>query len=474
MRTTIPKRVRASADALAANGGALDERIDRIDVRGLPNEALRGDLANAARDWVEHGFGTFSALDALGDPVTIEQLPSSDGELRLQFGKSPTESTYYFLTPRALAVLLNDGEKAAKARRVLVAVEFASFATVRCNFESWDQMVPDLEFSEKAPLPIPRRIVRDQLAIVPLSIGPLLLIKAPEDTSSDVFLTWRAAVAPQLLLCLADEVWSQDAVTYVSITGPRRRKLAAALERFNAERDLRGVTEVAEWVFNSRIDAETRHTLFAYELAREWPGEKTFAEGFGEVAEGALEAAKTAFRMHVRDSSKETLKALQDLRKTLADDVSRIVTQTRELTSSIWRDLLVVAAAVLGRFTLLTNTASEDAAITDYILYGVIIYLAFSAIMTVSASASFMNIIQGTQAQWQTKLYGFVDPTDFKTLAKGPLDAAGKVYSRARNATILAYAVVIIALVVLAFQAPSAPAANPDAGNNLEVRQEAM
>lgn len=464
---TIPNRVRACVDVLAASGGSLDERLDQLDVRGMPDEALRAELAGAAHAWVHGGFGTFSALDVLGDEIAIDQLAASEGELRLRFGKSPTQGTYYFLTARGLAVLLDDKERAATARRVLVAEAFAPYATVQCTFECWTEMVADAASSDEATLPVPRRIVRDQLAIVPLSIGPLLLVAPPEDPTSAVFTTWRAAAGPQLLLCLVDEVWGQVAAPNVTLTGPRRRKLRAALEKFEPERDFKWVTEAADWVFNSGRDAETRHTLLVYELAREWPGETPFVEGFVERAAGALEAAKTAFRMHVRDASKETLKSLQELRKTLADDVTRVVTQTRELTGSLWRDLLVVFAAVVGRFTLLATPSSEEAVFAEALLYGLAAYLAFSVGMTLYANASFMNLFRGAQAKWQNKLYGFVDPEDFKTLATGPLAEAEKVYRRTRNAAIAAYGLTIIALVAFALQSSSmVDAKRDDAGND--------
>lgn len=450
---TIPNRVRASAERLALAAGSLDERLERVDVRGTPDAELRGELAAAARGWVDGGFGTFDAIDALGDELAIDQLETAEGELRLSFGKIPTASTFYLLTPRGIAVLLDDKDRAAGARRVLIAQDFAAFSTVSCTFEPWTEMVADAPVLEDVNVPVPRRIVRDQLAIVPLSLGALLLVQGP-DADSAPFQTWRAAACPQLLICLSDEVWRQDGNVRVTLTGPRRRKLAAALEAIDLDRDMAPVTEAADWIYNSGRDAETRHTLFIYELAREWPGETPFAEGFAERAAGALDAARTAFRMHVRDASKETLKSLQDLRKTLADDVTRVVTQTRELSGTLWRDLLVVVAAVLGRFTLLSTPGAGEALFADALLYGLAAYLLFSLMMTLTANARFMKIYRDAQTQWRTKLYGFVDPADFETLAAGPLGKAEATYAAIRNAAIAAYGLTIVAMVALAVLPP--------------------
>ncbi len=477
---TTPNRVRASIDALAACGGSLSERIDRVDVRGTPDADLRRELATVANAWCDEGFGTFEAIDALGDPVEIEAVATSDSELRVSFIKAHTTSTFYFLAARGLAVLLADQDRAAHARRVLIAEDFAPFRTVQCCFEPWTEMVPDLPADGDTVLPVPRRIVRDQVAIVPLSLGPLLLtvpsLMDGEETTpagdsnqgaasaradnrvSNVFEVWRGAAVPQLLLSLTDEVWQQDGNLHVALTGPRKRKLIAELEKIDASRDITVVTEVADWVFNSGRDAETRHTLFVYELAREWPGEEPFATGFAQRAPGALEAAKTAFRMYVREASKETLKSLQELRKTLADDVVRVVTQTRELTGTLWRDLLVVIAAVLGRFTLLATPENGEAPFADALLVALAIYLAFSLGMVLFANARFMALFRKMQANWQTKLYGFVDPDDFKSLAIEPLGEAEAVYIRTRTAAIVAYVLAIVAVLFLAAQSPPAPA----------------
>lgn len=244
--------------------------------------------------------------------------------------------------------------------------------------------------------------------------------------------------------------------------GPRRRKLLAALNSVDLGRDMAWISEGADWVYNSGRDAETRHTLFVYELAREWPGETPFAEGFAERAAGALDAARTAFRMHVRDASKETLKSLQDLRKTLSEDVTRVVTQTRELTGTLWRDLLVVVAAVLGRFTLLSTPEAAEARFADALLYGLAGYLLVSVAMTLTANARFMTIYRDAQSQWRTKLYGFVDPADFETLATGPLGKAEATYRAIRNAAIVAYGLTIIALVVLALLTSAKPVNPPN------------
>lgn len=448
---TTPNRVRVSVERLAAAGGAFDERIDRLDARGTPDADLRSEIRAVGELWRAEGFGTFTALDPLGDEIDLDAIEEAEGEIRLIVGKRPTAATFYFLTARGVPELLGAFEHAKGARQVLVAGDFAPFRAVGCLYAPWTAMTADPPELAEPNTVVPRRVVRDQLAQVPLSVGPIILAEAPAE-ESEVFSRWREAACRQLLTTLCDEIWSDEGTIRISLSGPRLRKLAAGFEQLFASRNLAPANEAAAWVYDSGKDVETRHTLFVYELAREWTEDTPFAAGFVERAPGALEAAKSAFRMHVRDASKETLKSLQDLRKNLAEDVGRIVALTREISGTMWRDLLVVVAAMLGRLALIAAPKPEEAQLADGILYGLSAYLAFSIGMTLFANARFMRISRTSRASWQEKLYGFVDPDDLKALAVEPIEAAEGTYRWTQRAAIAAYLIVIAALVLLAAQ----------------------
>ena len=470
---TTPNRVRACVDQLAANGGGIDERIDRLDVRGAPDQPLIDELRAASQAWRDEGFGTLTVLDSLGDELDLDANPEIEGQIRLIIGKKPTASTFYFLTEQGIRVLLSNLEQAAAARRVLVAAGFDSFRTASCAFESWTEMVPDETEADRLKGVVPRRIVRDQLAIVPLSIGPILLTEPPAQPS-EAFHAWRSVASKQLLITLCDEVWSDAGTTTVALTGPRKRRLTAELDGSDPQRDLLPATQAAAWVYDSGRDVETRHTLFTYELAREWPEDTPFAEAFAAKAPAALEAAQAAFRLHVREASKETLKSLQDLRKSLSEEVTRVVTQTRELAATMWRDLLVVVAALLGRFALVASPKPAESKAADWLLLGIAGYLAFSIIATVASNASFMGIFRRARSTWQTKLYGFLDPSDLDTLATKPLNTAETTYRWTRSAACVAYALVIVGLLLLASTTdPNTGAASDNALTTVETEANA-
>lgn len=448
---TTPNLVRSCAERLVERGGALDERVDRIDVRGTPDCELLADLRNAAQMWQEGGFGNIEALDSLGDAMDLGSMREPDGELRLIIRKCHTDSTFYFLTASGIPVLLRDTPRAADARRILVAEAFQPFEAVSCHFETWETMVADDAGPNRLRDAAPRRIVRDQVPITPISLGPVLLARAPA-SGSVTFGIWKRIATCQLLTTLCNEIWHEADVLMVTLTGPRTLRLMAELDAVVPDRDFEPANNAASWIFDSERDVEVRHTLFTYELAREWPAEIGFVAGFALRAEGALEAAKSAFRMHVRDASKDTLRSLGDLRKNLSDEVGRVVAQTRDLVTETWRDFLVVVTALIGRITLLVaapETANLRAA--QSVLIGTALFLIFSIITNVTSNASFMRISARNREVWKTKLYGFLDAGDFKQLAENPLNDTIKIYRRTRMAVGIVYLVLIVALLTAAF-----------------------
>jgi hypothetical protein len=76
-----------------------------------------------------------------------------------------------------------------------------------------------------------------------------------------------------------------------------------------------GLLAGVEWVYVSGFDVETRHLLLANEWARAYR-----PDALAGLADRALESAKAAYKAYVKSSSRETLKALADLRKAVIEE----------------------------------------------------------------------------------------------------------------------------------------------------------
>lgn len=443
-----PSQILASAELLAAtDGGAIDESVDRLSVSGQFDEPLLKQWRAIASEIDAAGLGSLKALDSISDEVDLATALVDDlhGSIRIIIEKRNSGTVFFAYSWRGLAALLGAVDHISLARRVYIAELNHSFSTESCRFSSWSGASADQGDADvKETLPSPRRIVKDVAGgKVPVSIGPYLLVAHPL-MSSMPYQVWQQAACRQMLLCLVNEVWRTDGDEMVVLAGPRTRRIPAGLASLSAVDLFLVATDCARWVFASGRDVEVRHTLFTYELAREWPDTETFASGFLAKAPRALEAAKTAFYAHVRETSKDTLKALGDLRKTLSEEVTKVVQQTRELLSGMWRDFAFAATVLAARMALLVaeKPAASSPAVQG-LIFGTAIFLAFSLYMTLRSNAKFMSISAQSRMSWRNKLYGFLPEDDLKALADEPLKQSECEYRVTKRWVIGAYVVMI-------------------------------
>ncbi len=453
--TITPSHVLACANALATQGGTLAENIDWLDVSGQFTDELLDQWRAIASTAEALGIGTVTAIDLLGDDIDLlaVDIGSLAGNVRVRIKKSHGDTTYYFFSAEGMTSLLSDLERCRSARVVLVAEAFEPFRTESCRFAQWIGSVAEEQSPDPMAGIVPRRLVKDMIGgAVPLSVGPFLLIGDNPINDSTVFVAWRLFAVRQLLACLANEIWTDNGKEMVTLQGPRTRRIEAGFSAADSKKLLPHVTECARWVYASGRDIEVKHTLLTYELAREWPDEIPWSQMFGGKAERSLEAAKTAFHAHIRETSKDTLKSLGDLRKTLGEEVSKASQQTRDLLVTLWRDFAVAVTAVVARIVLiLADKPSADSYVVKGTLVGIAGFLVFSIVFTLRSNSRFMAIADGNRYAWRSKLYGFLPDSDLRVLSDIPLEQSNAVYRKAARWVVAAYAIVTIAVLLTAF-----------------------
>jgi hypothetical protein len=162
----------------------------------------------------------------------------------------------------------------------------------------------------------------------------------------------------------------------------------------------------------------------------------------------------TAYRAHIREGSKETLKALSDLRKTLSDEVSKVSAQTRELIGTLWKDFAIAVTALLSRIALLfaDKKVAAYSAPMRTVLVGAAVFIVVNLTMTLRTNARFMRIAEVTRPVWKQKLFGFLPDEDLRALAEEPIEESIATYNQAKTVVIVVYALVVILL--LSMSAP--------------------
>lgn len=414
--------------AVEASRAAADLRIGedpgRLSLSGsLTRAALDAwqIVSDAAPDWL-----SLSCIDSSDDPIQPRDAVEGDG-VRITVTFASSANAPHLFTLEGWRSLLLDDSQVSSSTAVRLAFDEGRFRSRAFDVAPWERAPatgPD------APAPrdgSPRRQVRSQSSalMAPSRIDPW--VAEGDHGRGPAWQAWAAISASMIARSLPNELYIEGDEERVSLAGQPPRRLE--LGQFGvADAPFAALQQAAAWVYLEGTDVEVRHTFLSAELAREWPSGKSFADGLTGKLESSLDSARLLYKAHLRAGSKDTLKALADLRKTLADDVQKLVQQARDLSSAVWRDVAVAIGVMAVRFGLdaAKTVPSSFAFSTIYLL--VAGYFIASFWLTTSINRRFLTSLERSRAAWRTKLYAFLDDDDYRDLAENPLSGAIEDY----------------------------------------------
>src|SRR3546814_10231750 len=91
-------------------------------------------------------------------------------------------------------------------------------------------------------------------------------------------------------------------------------------------------TRFRSWVYEDIASTEQRHALFAAEFARSVSREEPIGKAFWAAGRDVLEGSRLAFQLSQSNLSREAIKAQGDLRRAIADDMSKAAEGKRSLS----------------------------------------------------------------------------------------------------------------------------------------------
>src|SRR3546814_18283135 len=94
-------------------------------------------------------------------------------------------------------------------------------------------------------------------------------------------------------------------------------------------------TRFRSWVYEDIASTEQRHALFAAEFARSVSREEPIGKAFWAAGRDVLEGSRLAFQLSQSNLSREAIKAQGDLRRAIADDMSKAAEGTRSLSGAV-------------------------------------------------------------------------------------------------------------------------------------------
>jgi len=459
--STLPKQILRGADLLTAGRRPI-ENAASYDITGSLDGEACVDAWKQLGEGI-HGCGWLRmvAISPDGDPeVNADNVRSGavTGLLTIKIEKVEVEgaAAYFSVDGFSGGLRHRYRQELAKVTRIVVAEAAASFATEAFRIEPWTEGCEAAEARRKNPKTSPRLVVRDNTHdnLVPEEIEPWLLRDAP-DGDCPVFAAWQSAAIDRTACALASEVRDVEGGHEVIISGVGRRALGFVPRAEVDEGRLFGVLQdAAGWVYRDAREMEVRHTLLTTELSRIWTEGQTLWEGLIARLPFALESAKLAYRAHVRQTSKDTLKSLSDLRKAVADEVTKVMDQTRGLTSTLWADFSLVAAAVTVR--LAAGAAIGNPNAMRPLLWVIAFYVLISAAVRLWNNDRSFVATDAILSEWHSRIYSFLPAQEFNDLVKGPIRQARDTYTMTAILVLFVY-MGLAALLILTAQGLLSP-----------------
>lgn len=394
---------------------------------------------------------TLNFIDDSDDP--IEPKNGREGErFRLTLILNSPITTPHIFTPEGWHSLLLDEEALSHAQTIRLAFIETGFDTKAFSVEPWfnEPTAIDLQVKSNISNISPRRQVRCQspLLLAPVSIEPWIANIQSSEQNLAISI-WQEVSAQMIARSLANELYKDGDISKVILSGQPPRKLDLGAFQTN-NIPFHPLQEAATWVYLEGEDVEVRHTFLSSELARAWTPNTPFCEGLATRLAGALDSARLIYKAHLRSGSKDIIKALADLRKTLTDEVQKLLQQSRDLSSAVWRDVVIAIGVVGVRFAMDSVKANQITFGFALIYFVVALYICVSYKITIATNTRFLDIVEASRQFWRTKLYAFLDDNDYQALAEKPLSDAVLAYRNTQKQTTRVVLVVVCALMVIA------------------------
>lgn len=376
---------------------------------------------------------TVSDSDA---PLSKDHSPVPGEVFRVVVRKRQVNGELRFLLADALEVATLSALEQSSLVRIAEMEANDTFATLFARFESWtvDDGAP---YAASEVLVSPKKLVRDftnGAEAVAADLRPWLLRVAPS-AASLAYTGWKQLASRRVLAALSNEVSFVDgAGTYV-FTGPPKRSLAAPSVFDDVLSDQ--LQAAASWVYSEGRDVETRHLLLSSELARAHE-----AAVLAGVFERGLESAKSAYSAHVKSGSRETLKALADLRKAVFEETQKISQRAQDLAGSLWKDVAIAAAPFVLKILPDAGKAADPVILVVFPVAAAL-FLIFSFFIQVYVNQRFFRHQDNSREVWKRALNVVLTNQELTDLSETPIIESLRDYRRVRFVVGLVYLLLV-------------------------------
>ena len=371
-----------------------------------------------------------------------DATPTAMDRFQITVRKAVTPGEMRLLFPAALAGVL---DVLADATCIQIAQMGANetFTTSRSRVQLWtlDAAPP---YAPTEALSDPRGLSVDLTggAAVPADLRPWLLRGAPVQEGA-AFQTWRGVASRRLLAAIADRVSQSAGRLVYHFDGPPSRSFSLTDAEVAAL--FQPLNDCAGWVFAEGHDVEVRHLLLSTEWARSYR-----ADAPAQLGAGAIDSARAAYRAYVNATSRETIKALADLRQAVIDETQKVSGRAQDLTSGMGKDLAVAAAPfVLDILPEAAKAASHWVA--GGLAVAAALFLVYSYLVQVYIDHRYFKHQGDARAVWRVALNLVLSPDQIQQFSEAPITESLRDYRRVRFSVGVFYAALVVVLAGFAF-----------------------
>jgi len=249
-------------------------------------------------------------------------------------------------------------------------------------------------------------------------LGRWLLRSSDQSVEVAAMAPWKERATKRLLAALAQEIEVDGKLLF---RGPPPTRFSQSSSKID-QASFATLQSAAGWAYENSRELDNRHGLVAAEVARTSLRDGSLKD-LAATLPAALESAKIAYNFGVTQQSKDTLKALSDLRKSVSDDTAKLSETTRSLGGAVIGAVFGNIGLIVARLTLPTNGAFIGPAA---MLIGVVLTIYVGAV--IASGAHYIAIQRDLRNDWRFRLYRFLGDDEYNVMVTQPAKRAERAF----------------------------------------------
>ena len=358
---------------------------------------------------------TFSCRDAAGMEITGNLQQGLDENFRPYqisiFKPISDTNTLSVLTKQGLVNLLNHNINYTNVR--IARLGFA-FNTYGCTYSGWNEIST---INKKNQSKSPRLLVRDlsEPRLVPKNLDYWIMNdKSKINFDDEGFKEWAFVATKNLIVSISTEVDAEN--KRIAFKGAQRlitniNNFEISISEIIGKDEFVNLQDCVNWVYENERESDLRHQLIASEFSLCSQTSEGITAIIKENTLSVLEAARIAYQIHVSEITKDTIKTLTDLRKSVTDEMAKTNDTMRQFTGGLAGAITVCLGLILAKST--NTTPAPIANVVSIVAFTYVLILFLSGLQ-------FILLQRKLRKNWQPRLYRFLPIEEYNEIVIKP------------------------------------------------------